>query len=699
MTVRRRWLAATMLLGAVAVSVGLLRSAGGPSVSPSRASRLAGRRGAVATPKEIAATPGAVGAGEGAGFLEQVVAPILGPVRVTGCVVTAAGEPVPEARVWGFQEGPDAGVVLLMQGPLVRSGASGEFELSFAWGTKLVAVGAEAPQGSALRRRLGPAHWGRLDVGALVLEMSPRVEGRVVDADGNAVAGASIGCWRSTRRADGDPDLVVRTGEDGSFSLEAVQIGETLSLVAVHDRFAPCVVENVRAGGDLIVIVMSPGASVRGVVRDDRGAPLPGVRIETDSVRTTDPMRPWIRVVRATTGDDGAYALRGLPLGTFHVWPVAFGWSPEIRSLDLSEPDEVVADFVLHPLERIPGVVVDAASGAPIAGVTVSDAETASDSDGRFVLARPAPAADSSEDSARLVVASKAGWVDARAAVEPGDREVRMEMRRAAAVNGLVLDEQGRPLVGARVVPQGRHATFVTPMWTNAGGVFASDRLPPDSYDGLEVAHRGHPRRLLPAFDIREGETKQWTIVLGLGRGVAGRVLDRDTGRPIALADVAVWRLDERWFEDAVCATDRDGRFRLTGIAAGPTRLLARAPGRLATLTPTELPDDPATLADATVLLDRALVLEGEVVGPSGEPVAGAHLWAKSDAQDSVRELSPSDHTRTDAHGRFRFDELPDAPVTLRAASAGVTGGGFLTSESVVVSPPFAPVKIALVAR
>jgi carboxypeptidase family protein len=697
MNIRPWWLGAATLLGAAVVSVGLLRSGGAPRESTSRTSRVAGRRGAAVHPEERSATPEAAAEVERPGFLERVLAPLNAPAHVTGVVVDGSGNPVDGATVWAASDDPDG--MTVCDPPSSTTNADGAFDMPLPKGTRLVRVSARGlppALATAQRRRVGPPRWGRFDVGTLVLQERPHVDGRVVDRDGNGIAGATVSCWHVSPIEDGDFERAAQTAEDGGFSLAARELGETVTLFAAHERFAPRVVEDVRVGADPIAIVMSAGGVVRGTVRDDRGAPLSGVRIETDAVRTSDPMRPWIASVRAATGDDGTFELRGLPLGARHVWPEAFGWSSEIREIDLSESGEAIADFSLHGLERIPGVVVDATSGAPIAGVNVTDAEAPTDDAGRFVLACPGRPNLSDAERRFLVVASKSGWVDERAAAGPGDREVRIEMRRAGTLCGVVVDEEGRPLEGAVVTPFGRDPIYFTKTKTADDGAFWFDRVPPGSYEYLEIEHRGHPSRRLPGFELRAGEAKQWTIVLGLGRGVAGRVLDRETGRPIPLADVTVWRFENKWFPDCVRTTDRDGVFRMSGIAGGATQLVARAPGYAPLVQPVDLPADPNDAADATLLLEPGLALEGVVVGPDGEPRAGARIRAECEVDDALRPLVGISLVRADDAGRFRLDELLPAPVRVTATAVRIVDDRWLATGPITISPPFEPVRLVL---
>ncbi len=108
-------------------------------------------------------------------------------------------------------------------------------------------------------------------------------------------------------------------------------------------------------------------------------------------------------------------------------------------------------------------------------------------------------------------------------------------------------------------------------------------------------------------------------------------------------------------------ATDADGRFELAGLPSGPIRLAIRSD----VLAPRDL-DDLALAARATldvgdIVLDFALVLEGEVLDAEGRAISGARI-------DGVDALSPNAPQPgpaivaplaiTGANGRFRTTTL-----------------------------------------
>ena len=166
---------------------------------------------------------------------------------------------------------------------------------------------------------------------------------------------------------------------------------------------------------------------------------------------------------------------------------------------------------------------------------------------------------------------------------------------------------------------------------------------------------------------------------------IAGRVVDSETGAPIAgaIVSVTVMRSTER--PPQVEADDRGG-FRLSGLAAGDYRIDASPAEHKPTHIYAVFNLDPLTSSplkpslhlaagevrdDIVIRLERALAVEGRVLDESGEPMA--------DARVSLERLSTAgsgggSEQLTDDRGAFR----------LYGFSAG--------SYRVCVAPPHSPV-------
>ncbi len=163
---------------------------------------------------------------------------------------------------------------------------------------------------------------------------------------------------------------------------------------------------------------------------------------------------------------------------------------------------------------------------------------------------------------------------------------------RGTAIGGIVRDEQGRPVAGARVTPglantpRGEIEVLDLPddaaFTTDAQGRWRGTILP-ESWKAKEIALRvQHPvfldsgdafDRSIPTKDLRDGSA---VLVLETAYTVAGTVVGPD-GKPVAGAAVA-WR-NAYGPETIPATTGPDGRFRFAGRRPGRAILTANAPG------------------------------------------------------------------------------------------------------------------------
>ena len=141
-------------------------------------------------------------------------------------------------------------------------------------------------------------------------------------------------------------------------------------------------------------------------------------------------------------------------------------------------------------------------------------------------------------------------------------------LERGLRMGGKVVDERGRPVAGARVLPSLEVRDFeeVAAAVTDAQGLWHSDALPASVLEGkeprlisLQVSHPDHVTAIedrVPAAAVRAG-----TVMLTMRQGVsiAGSVLGPD-GQPIAGASVVIDQtVHRRLLQRTV--TDSSGQF------------------------------------------------------------------------------------------------------------------------------------------
>ena len=180
------------------------------------------------------------------------------------------------------------------------------------------------------------------------------VSGKVVGPDGKPVASALVR-WDVRAGSNSMPETT--TDAQGTFRLEDIP-DESNVLSVMTKGLAPSF-PLVEAGGDRQVSVeLKAGATIRGRVVDDAGAPIEGVRV---APQIGNPKPNWVGFVyldqlQAKTDRDGRFTLEGMPDNpTCDL--VAEGYSP-VRRRSLSPSDESKNVMVLLGAGAIRGRVV-----------------------------------------------------------------------------------------------------------------------------------------------------------------------------------------------------------------------------------------------------------------------------------------------------------------------------------------------------
>lgn len=268
---------------------------------------------------------------------------------------------------------------------------------------------------------------------------------------------------------------------------------------------------------------------------------------------------------------------------------------------------------------------------------------------------------------------------------------VEIVLSRGRTVHGLVLDEQGGPIAGARVAllwqadPETRkrflagrrldEGILVFESRTGQDGRFTVIDLPAGRFE-LVVQAQGFAPYEQPGVELAAEETSKDLGRLELSPGLAleGRVSDR-RGRPVAGAEVRTRiRFDTAAFPGTVTRSEDSGRFRLEHLGEDAVvDLHVRHPDYSARVLPN------VAIADREFLhveLERPAVLTGRVLSSIGEPVARAWVGAKPEAAvdswilySDRRGVDPTTHT--DAEGRFRLPDVEPGKVELSVEARG----------------------------
>ena len=257
---------------------------------------------------------------------------------------------------------------------------------------------------------------------------------------------------------------------------------------------------------------------------------------------------------------------------------------------------------------------------------------------------------------------------------EEGRRAFEQRLKQAEMTKpGHVTDLSNRPIAGA-VVKCANKAWTAT---TDANGSFTLPELKQGEWVNWTVSapgfltldHTSFGRDQNGAYRIN-GE---WPIRLPRVANISGRVLGPD-GNPLAGAPVSIdtsvrmpqYSCTTGNYRETV--TDTDGRFTLKDIPPGshaiyyPSHAAQSIPAKGVYGSLIVEPKDGQELNDLTIDLSQSTAgVEGQVLGPDGNPLAGTAVmlsrlrdWKEGNLSNS-QPSGPNPSSKTDAQGRFKL--------------------------------------------
>jgi protocatechuate 3,4-dioxygenase beta subunit len=323
---------------------------------------------------------------------------------------------------------------------------------------------------------------------------------------GAPIAGAKVYPYST----EGSDDAAVRTDPEGRFALFARSGAPPHIMVSPPEGFAslmygldlPKVPEGV-AEFDLPPIELSRAGTVRGIVVDDRGEPVPGAAVMASWPVNEGPGREGKRETRAIAGRRGEFLVDRVnaeaPVDLSATAPDGRRTTRAIGSRAGTEPARLVLESSASA--SLAGRVVDT-SGHRVAGARVHirvqqrypsgqvKGDALVEIRGAYVIRtnetgwyRTPPVLDPGLEYAALVEAdefepARTPWVAGQARTFP-ELVLRPRARPGlAAYEGSVLDRSGRPVIGAAVWTTNESGTPIRTA-TDAGGRFRLSGIPP----------------------------------------------------------------------------------------------------------------------------------------------------------------------------------------------------------------------------
>jgi len=274
----------------------------------------------------------------GAQRLQPAVALTAGPGQIGGLITDGAG-PLGGATI----STTVGGSTVSTGTPTV--GDVGRFVLGNlpTPGTYVLQISAPGHGGTTQVVDLGPGQ-NRLDLTVALPSGTDQVTGRLVDAAGNGIGGATVTVGGMTN----PPQTGTLTaGTVGGFSLSGLPAGASLTLTFTKAGYATTTVP-IQVGSSQAVSVTMTDSQGRlsGTVTDPNGTPIAGA-----TVTATDGKRSWpVTSSSAFAGAAaGTFVIAQLPAGAYTVTADAPSTLARTTLVTVTAGGQSTADFVLPP--------------------------------------------------------------------------------------------------------------------------------------------------------------------------------------------------------------------------------------------------------------------------------------------------------------------------------------------------------------
>jgi hypothetical protein len=177
-----------------------------------------------------------------------------------------------------------------------------------------------------------------------------------------------------------------------------------------------------------------------------------------------------------------------------------------------------------------------------------------------------------------------------------------------------------------------------------------------------------------------------------------GRVVDAQTGQPIARAHLTVHLLQASQQVELTLVSDTDGSFRITNLPLGPCQVFCEKAGYLPAnqMMQTAVVADNAKPVPAVIRMTAQAAIEGTVVDDKGMPEENIYLQLVRQAVvNGHRQYQTTQGGNTDETGSFRLFGLPAGRYYI-GISARVNGAR--RAKSLAYPPLFYPNAVDIAA-
>ena len=601
---------------------------------------------------------------------------------ISGKVVGPDGAPMPDVEVEVVSYAPKADP----RNITLRTDAVGEFHLDL----RPTSYSADF-FGRATAYKPGLAVGGVLlhaTENVIELEESRMLRGQVQDADGQPVAAARVSLVVVFVQKKPPHDIALfetllqdkftaTTDAKGFWTLHDLPPSGTANFALNDSRFAPATITaQLEDNKDAPPLIARPGAVVRGLVVDENQKPVAGAVVfiggSTQSL-----------LGNLVTDEKGIFQTGGMAAGAVH----GYLRGPNQESV-AAMPKNIVAregqtteigTITLGTGALVEGRATDATTGKGLANVSFSDSEYGiselTDEGGRALLRVPLGRDKFVTNS----TPSGYGYPDANVVeldLKAGEtKSVAFSLPRQLSIAGVAIDENGKPVEGARLsfgrAEDGSDLNAPTAE-TKADGAWEKKYL---KSGAVKITTRGAWEMAAPLIVFLPHDEPVHVILRpSTSPKLVGRVVTPQ-GEAIENAEIKadIWVPDAHDEQESNVDnrppfhSDAAGRFEIAGLRADSSITLSVKKDNYRFVSGGLVSrQDAKFVVSDFVLVPLDSRVSGQVVDEIKMPVAGATIFSPDGSADNG--------TQTNADGRFTLGKLPSGAVLLLAVKDGKIG-------------------------
>jgi len=422
------------------------------------------------------------------------------------------------------------------------------------------------------------------------------------------------------------------------------------------------------------------GLYITGVILDPDGNPLKNVSVSGESNETS-------KFAYQQSEKDGTFGLYGYEPNSIvkvRIQEEAYAFPPQ----DIKIAERPVTGLTLRVSTgaSVSGIVVDSA-GSPASGIRVYAKHAAenwqysnqtSNAKGEVTLkglvagnyeirnqvkqyqyGRNDPVLDNITIGAGQMITGKRFVLEKRS-------------ERNLSISGIITDDTGRPLTGARATMTDEYGNDSNSAISNQEGHYKLQNISEGSY---RIVFRA-PKHVAVSKQKIEAGASNTDVVLARKGSVAGRVLKPD-GQPLedfGLAFYSSPNVDNPSGHKRF--HNEDGEFTLEdGYPDRTNYVFARAEGYADIVVPVEGMRSGETVYNIIVQMEASNSLTGTVVDTQGNPISKAQIFRGDTGYDAYNRRDRM-IASTDRDGRFKIADLPLGSFRVSAFKEGFTPAG-----------------------